>query len=254
MRDFTFKTFKLYLTAIKKSYPQIIRFDEYFKLNPKPESFCLLRHDVDRKPLNALKMAKVENSMGVAATYCFRTKRHTFKPDIISEISKMGHEIAYHYESLSDAKGDMVKAVEDFEKNLAMLRKYVTVSTVSMHGSPLKSYDNRDIWRIAENHEKFIHTYKLLGELYLDIDYNDIAYINDTGRNWTAAKSNRRDRVNSKIETDFKNGKTLLNYLNNQPHPKLVFLCHPERWSDNLFEYVVQFSKDMLINLLKTAV
>jgi hypothetical protein len=251
MRDFTLQAYKRYLLAIKRSYPKIICFSEYFNSNPKPESFCLLRHDVDRKPLNALKMAKLENSIGVKATYCFRTKKHTFKPGIISKISKMGHEIAYHYESLSDANGNMERAIKDFEKNLAMLRKIVPVSTISMHGRPLKPYDNRDIWKNKKNHEKLVKKYNLLGEIYIDIDYTDIAYINDTGRNWNSTKSNLRDKVNSKIKIDFSGGQRLLNYLNNEPHPKLIFQIHPERWSDNYFEYIVQFLKDKSINFVK---
>ncbi len=79
MKDFTLKAYMQYLTAIKMSYQQILRFDEYFELNQKPESFCIIRHDVDRKPMNALKMARLENSMDVKATYCFRTKKNTLK-------------------------------------------------------------------------------------------------------------------------------------------------------------------------------
>jgi len=251
MRDFTLKAYEKYLSAIKKSYSQIIRFDEYFKSNPKPEIFCLLRHDVDRKPLNALKMAELENSLGVKATYCFRTKRHTFKPDIIYKISKMDHEIAYHYESLSDTYGNMKKAIEDFEKNLAMLRRIVPVSTISMHGRPFKPYDNKDIWKVEENRGNLEKKYNLMGEIYLDIDYTDIAYINDTGRNWDSTKSNRRDKVNSKINADFSNGQSLLDYFNNKPHPKLVFQIHPERWSDNAFGYTIQYFMDKLINFAK---
>jgi hypothetical protein len=251
MRDFTLDAYRFYLSALKKSYPTILRFDQYFKLNPKPESFCLIRHDVDRKPLNALKMAELENSLAVKTTYCFRTKTHTFKTDIISAIAAMGHEIAYHYESLSDARGNMQKAIEDFEKNLAMLRSVVPVLTISMHGSPFSAHDNKDIWKIAENHDMLIHQLNVLGEMYLDIDYSDIAYINDTGRNWTSKKANRRDSVNSKIVLDFRNGQSLLHYLNSQPHTKLVFQIHPERWADGSIEYIVQYSKDKLINFLK---
>ena len=251
MKDFTLNAYEQYLSAIKKSYSHIIRFDEYFKSNPKPESFCLIRHDVDRKPPNALKMAKLENAMGVKATYCFRTKKHTFKPDIISKISRMGHEIAYHYESLSDANGNMEKAIKDFEKNLDRFRKTASVSTISMHGRPLSPYDNKDIWEVEENRKNLEKKYNLLGELYLDIDYTDIAYINDTGRNWDSTKSNLRDKVNSKIKADFSNGQNLLDYFKNKPPPKLVFQIHPERWSDNVVEYTIQYGMDKLINFAK---
>jgi hypothetical protein len=60
--------------------------------------------------------------------------------------------------------------------------------------------------------------------------------------------------VNSNVLLDFRNGRSLLVYLNEQPHPKLVFQIHPERWSEQNFEYIVQYSKDKVINLLKTLV
>jgi len=57
---------------------------------------------VDRKPENALKTARLEDEMGIKATYFFRTIPHTFKPEIIKEIAGMGHGIGYHYENLSE--------------------------------------------------------------------------------------------------------------------------------------------------------
>jgi hypothetical protein len=254
MKDFTFEAYKNYLVAIRKSYPRILRFDEYFRLNPKPDSFCLIRHDVDRKPHNALKMARLEHSLNIQAIYCFRAKKHTFKPDIISTISALGHEIAYHYESLSDAKGNMDEAIKDFQNNLAKLRKITPISTISMHGRPFSPYDNKDIWKTEKNHQKLIDHYKILGEIYLDVDYSDIAYINDTGRNWSPTKRNRRDVVDSQISMSFSKGQNLLNYLDHHPHPKLVFLTHPERWSENSIEYGIQYLKDKFINLIKALV
>ncbi len=254
MQDFTFSAYRNYLTAIRKSYPHILRFDDYLRLNQKPGSFCLIRHDVDRKPNNALKMAHIEHSLDIVSTYCFRTKKHTFKPDIISSISKLGHEIAYHYESLSDTKGNMDEAIKDFKRNLVKLRKLAPISTISMHGRPFSRYDNRDIWKDADKHKQLIDQHNILGEIYLDIDYSDIAYISDTGRNWRSRKANRRDHVNSNIVLDFRNGRSLLDYLKNQPHPKLVFQIHPERWSELNFEYFIQYSKDKAINLAKSLV
>jgi hypothetical protein len=199
-------------------------------------------------------MAKLENEMGVKSTYYFRVKPHTFKPEIIIEIAGLRHEIGYHYESLSDADGDMAAAFKDFENNLGKLRELVSIRTVSMHGRPLKPYDNRDMWRSGDNHNKLIKEYGILGEVYLDIDYTDIAYISDTGRNWTTGKSNRRDKVVSNIEVDFKNGESLLGYLSSTPASKMVFQVHPERWARNIVDYCVSLSSDLLTNMVKSFV
>ncbi|WP_269849870.1 hypothetical protein [Methanosarcina horonobensis] len=74
--------------------------------NQHPERFVLLRHDVDRMPGRALATAQIEHELGIKATYYFRTSENVFKPDIIRQIRDMGHEIGYHYETLSEAKGD----------------------------------------------------------------------------------------------------------------------------------------------------
>lgn len=248
--DFTLKAYKQYLEALIKNDFKFMRYDEYI-LSQKTTNVCLIRHDVDRKPINALNMAKLESELGVLSTYYFRIKPNTLKPKIIKEISDLGHEIGYHYESLSDTDGDIDEAVKDFEKNLKMLRKIVPIKTCSMHGRPLKPYDNRDIWKVEKNHNYLTKNLEILGEIYLDIDYTDIAYINDTGRNWTSGKSNRRDKVNSEIIADFSSKNELLDYLNNKPHHKIVFQVHPERWSDNKTEWLTQNAKDKMINTAK---
>lgn len=252
MKDFTLSIYSDYLKAIKKNIGHFVRFDEYMSSDNKPSKFCIVRHDVDRKPQNALAMAKLEADLDVKAVYYFRAKPNTFKPNIIQEIEEMGHEIGYHYECLSDADGDMAKAVQLFEKHLKEFRAIAQIKTISMHGRPLKPYDNRDIWKIKENHDLLTNKFNILGEVYLDIDYKEIAYINDTGRNWTSTKSNRRDHVDSNIPADFESAEKLLEYFKNNPNPKMIFQIHPERWTDNQLEYVMQASKDGLINMIKS--
>ncbi len=254
MWDFTLKAYLQYLSAIKTNYSHILRFDEYFLLESKPESFCLIRHDIDRKPQNAVKMAKLEYDIGVKSTYYFRAKLHTFKPAIIKAITELGHEIGYHYESLSDTNGDIPLALTDFDRNLEKFREIVPIRTISMHGRPFKKYDNRDIWRNQDNKGLLKEKFHLLGEVYLDIDYSDIAYISDTGRNWHTSKANLRDTTDTKIIINFDAGLELLNYLKNSPHPKMVFQTHPERWTDKKGEYTLQYIRDITINLCKALI
>ena len=58
----------------------------------------ILRHDVDRRPLNALTTAKLENELGIRGTYYFRIVPESFDETIIKQIAELGHEIGYHYE------------------------------------------------------------------------------------------------------------------------------------------------------------
>ncbi|MCP4672671.1 MAG: hypothetical protein GY857_15355 [Desulfobacula sp.] len=195
-------------------------------------------------------MAKLEHDLGVSATYFFRTKKYVLNRKIISEIYNLGHEIGYHYESLADQKGNMDAALKDFELNLKKLRDIVPIHTISMHGRPLSRFDSRDIWQDKKNHQLLISRYGIKGEVYLDIDYSNIAYINDTGRNWCSHRSNIRDRVDSDIQLDLPGQEEFITYLKS-PHSKLVLSIHPERWHDDFYGYSFEFLRDKLINLVK---
>ena len=148
MRDFTVEKYKgLCLALLDTGYTPLT---VYSYLTGKPKNnnnkLVVLRHDIDRKPKNALQMAELEHELGIQSTYYFRFP-YTFKPDIIRKIHDLGHEVGYHYEVLSKAKGDYEKAVELFEQELNEFRKIVDVKTIGMHGSPLSRYDNRDLWK-----------------------------------------------------------------------------------------------------------
>ena len=100
MKDFSLKIYRE-LIALLKNRNYITQTLENFIKEPY-DRVIILRHDVDRKPENALRMAKLENELEVKATYYFRTIPKTFKPEIIKQIADKGHEIGYHYENLSE--------------------------------------------------------------------------------------------------------------------------------------------------------
>ena len=250
-KDFTLNSYTNYLEILKNHGYCFYRYDEYMQNVKLVDKYCLIRHDVDRNPKRSLEMAQIENSLNIKSTYYFRVKRNTFNPSIIKKIESLWHEIGYHYESLSDTNGNIEGAIKDFTLNLKKFRKIAKIKTCSMHGRPFKKHDNRDLWRVNKNHDYLINELKMVGEVYLDIDYSDIAYINDTGRNWTSQESNIRDKVSSKIPADFRSSAELISYFKKTPHKKIVFQIHPERWSDNFIIWHVQNLKDGIINLIK---
>ena len=252
--DFTLEAYKEYVEIIIKKYDNILRFDKYFTINEIPKSFVIFRHDVDRSLKRALNMARIENSLGVSSTYYFRMKPHTFIPPIITEISELGHEIGYHYESLSDTNGSLNLALNDFKNNLEKLRRIAPISTISMHGRPLNRFDNRDIWKNKINHKKLLNEFGILGEVYLDIDYADIAYINDTGRNWSSSQSNIRDKIISHVNADFNTEYELRDALENKKFDKIIFQIHPERWNNKLSLWILQYIFDFSVNVIKSII
>ncbi|AKB79716.1 Polysaccharide deacetylase [Methanosarcina horonobensis HB-1 = JCM 15518] len=213
--------------------------------NQHPERFVLLRHDVDRMPGRALATAQIEHELGIKATYYFRTSENVFKPDIIRQIRDMGHEIGYHYETLSEAKGDKKKAFELFKSHLDDFRNVCDVKTICMHGKPLSKYDNRELWNE--------HDYRdlgLIGEAYLSVG-DDLNYFSDTGRTWGFG-NNLRDYIPGKTEKVFANSTDdLIELIKSNEFNNFYILAHPERWTSSALGWGIYYSTDLAVNLGK---
>ena len=249
--DFTLQRYELLCRSILDCNYHVFKVRDYLinQKNVTHEPIIVLRHDVDRKPFHALRMAQVEDGLGIKATYYFRVKSPSFQPEVIKKIAHLGHEIGYHYENLSDMHGNMESAIKDFEKKLKKIRELVPISTICMHGSPLSRWNNRDLW------EKYDYKdFGLIGEPYLSIDYSKIIYLTDTGRTWKGGLFNVRDRVNSKVRLEINSTLNLINTLKSKSHGQFLIQCHPERWSSNIFQWMRSFSRDYVSNYAKIVI
>ena len=241
------KLTRLYSTILSSNY-EIITFSDYLQKNYKDKA-VILRHDVDRQVKNALKIARLEQELGIRASYYFRYRKRVFKPGIIKEISSLGHEIGYHYEVLAKTRGRLEKAIELFKKELEQFGKNtaINVKTICMHGSPLSKWDNRKLW------EKYSYKeLELLGEPYFDIDFTRVFYITDTGRKWNSSKFNLRDKVETPFKFDFKNTDEIRDAFKNNRLPVIIMInIHPHRWQGNHFLWVKELVFQNLKNVVK---
>ena len=246
MREFTFKSMRaLYQSFIDKDY-EVISFLEYLD-NPNREKVLILRHDVDRFPLQSLKMAQLEKELGITATYYFRTIKSTFKPEIITKIIQLNHEIGYHYENLTHLNGNYEKAKENFEEKLKSLRKYYPIKTICMHGSPMSKWDNKLLWE-KYNYKDF----DIIADTSFDINYDKFFYITDNGWGWNRFGVSVRDKVKSKFAIPIKDTKDLIKLVSQDKLPNYVMInAHPDTFFD---EKVKWFFNKMMIetkNLVK---
>ncbi|NLN48505.1 MAG: hypothetical protein GX154_05340, partial [Clostridiales bacterium] len=186
-RDFTLKIYEDLLDAMIEAGYSFQTFWDYLKA--PDEKVVILRHDVDKRPGNALITAEIEHVKGLKASYYFRIVPESLQVDKLQKIKALGHEIGYHYEDMDPAKGDAEKAIVSFEENLAKLRKLAPIETICMHGSPLSKYDNRELWKHYDYRD-----YGIIGEPYFDLDYAEIFYITDTGRKWNNKDASLRDK------------------------------------------------------------
>lgn len=192
-----------------------------------------LRHDVDLKPGNSLRTARLEAELGLHGIYYFRAVPESWDETIIRQIAALGHEIGYHYESLTTCNGDIDAAYEDFKTNLAALRKLVPVKSICMHGSPRSPYDSKDLWQKYNYHALGIET-----EPYLDSDFSQTFYLTDTGRRWDGYKVSVRDKIPQFQDEWTAKGLTfhttddVIEGLRKGIIPKdLMITVHPQRWN-----------------------
>jgi hypothetical protein len=252
MMDFSLQVYETLLNEIRRSGLDVFPLKDFFDRRPLPPAFVLLRHDVDRRPERALRMAEVETSHGVRATYYFRWLPRVFKPGIVKSIASMGHEIGYHYEALDKASGDPRLAVRIFTRELAEMRAVVEVKTASMHGNPLSRRDNRDLWKHCEP-----AAFGLVGEAYLGISDPAMAYVTDTGRGWNRLSLNLRDRLpegSVGLMPCFQNTWELIRALREGRCGRLYLQIHPNRWTSGPVEWAVQWGEDLLMNGVKRLV
>jgi hypothetical protein len=224
--DFTLKKYEQLCNAIKQNY-KTYSVKEF--IEKKPKNGVVLRHDIDRKLRNALRIAKLEKKLNLKSTYYFRYP-NTYDKKIIDKIYSLGHEIGYHYEVLDKSKGNYKKAVKLFKKELKHFEQW-NVKTIAMHGNPLKDWSNRDLW-LEYNFEDF----GIIGEAYLSIDPDKLVYFTDTGRRWNDIRFNKKDHFN-KTMVKVEDTNNLIELIMAKKFKTCYISTHPERWSDNFVEW-----------------
>lgn len=217
-----------------------------------------LRHDVDLRPANSLRVAKIEAAMGVTATYYYRTVKESYDEEVIRAIAAMGHETGYHYECLTTTHGDMEEAYADFCRNLERLRRLAPVHSICMHGSPRSPWDSRDLWKHYD--------YRLLGidyEPYLDTDFSRTLYMTDTGRRWDGYRVSVRDKIPEYQDLWERQGLVfhttadVVAQLEDAASPlrtsglELLITTHPQRWNPWGMAYLAEWATQNAKNIVK---
>jgi len=233
--DFTYRKYRELLKVLIEHKYQLGSLVAYME-SPAPKC-CIVRHDVDSWPSNALQMAKLEAELEISATYYFRISPLSFEKNIISSIVALGHELGYHYEDLTMHNGNMEKAIASFQNNLKHFREFYPVKTIAMHGKPLSRWNNLDLWKKYDYRE-----FGLVCEPYLSLNYDEILYLTDTGNCWDGHKYSIRDEVNSAFNYKIHSTDDLINHIHNQQLPDRILMnIHPARWNDSLLRWIIRY-------------
>ena len=245
MMDFTLKAYKSLVKSLIDGEYAFLTFEDYLEI-PFKGKVVMLRHDVDELAGNALKIARLEHSLGVRSTFFFRVVMQSNQPEVIREIVALGHAVGYHYEDLSFSNGDFEKAIQSFEKNLSYFRTYYPVKVVCMHGSSSSKFDNRLLW------EKYkLSDYGLIGEPYLSLDFDKIYYLTDTGYAWDGGKFATRDIVVNDHGLKFHTTQQIVDCVNRGEFPEKSMILAHTLWTDNLLQWMWLHLREFLRNNVK---
>ena len=199
---FSLFEYKRILAKAKSSGYAFFLIPDFKKRRARGGRHIFLRHDVDVSPLNALKMAEVERSLGARAVYYIRLHSVFYNPcaqpffGAIKRIKSLGHEIGLHYDCAFYGENGLGVA-EGITKDAGILEKTfrTRIRTVSQHRPAVNGKKHRVPNRYVDAYDS-----SLLGK---------VRYISDSGFKW-------RGRTLSEIIGEY---------------PAICALIHPDTWA-----------------------
>ena len=225
------------------------------KVKNNEKRYIVLKHDVETNVSRALQLAKIEHKYGHKGSYYVQAYLMDDKKNIamLKQMKAMGHEISYHYDVMDSNKGDLDKAIQEFEKNKSVFEKNgFNIITVCQHGNPVVERigytSNRDFFRSQRVKE----LYPDIADIMVDYKtmYNtDYTYYSDAGRKFKSIY----DPINNDIvNSDDKNIK--YNDLKEvfkaiQKNENVIISTHPHRWTKSSFEYCI---KNLMFKMIKS--
>jgi hypothetical protein len=266
--DFTFKKYSEIVKAIAESDYQVLSIADYIRAKELPAKFIIIRHDVDLDPFYQLKFAQLERDFNLRTTYYFRKIEKIFRKEVIDQVATMGHEVGYHYEVFTKAKGDPKLALEIFMDEQAVFSEMWNSLTVCPHGGSF--VDNADGYslknmiklipkllsgkKVFSHHVNFdmwennrFEDFGIIGDAYRSMDFTNMLYLSDTGRSWDQ-RYKRLDKVNSVINPKFdvRSSDDIIRIIKTGAVNHIYLLVHNEQWKDNYIDWLGWYAAQII--------
>ncbi len=228
---------------------------EYLVDNSEGRKF-VLKHDVETKPERALCMAQIENKYGHRGSYYVQAYllKDEKNIEILKKIQKLGHEVSYHHDVMDSNKGDIGKAVLEFENNIKLFNEHgFETVTVCQHGNPVIERvgytSNRDFFRSSKVRELYPNVFDIMVNFPENVACK-YDYYSDAGRKFKLIYDPvNNDIVNSDDKNiSYKNLDELFENLLNSGN-NFIISTHPHRWMSSAVKYIL---KDFLFKLVKS--
>lgn len=209
------------------------------------DNYIVLKHDVETNVKKAYELARIESKFGHRGSYYVQVylMEDQENVDFLKKIQDMGHEISYHYDVMDSCKGNLEKAVEEFERNVMIFEKNgFKIVTLCQHGNPIVERvgysSNRDFFRNEDVRKK----YPLFSDIMVNYkeQYNtEYSYYSDAGRKFKLIY----DPINNDIvKSDDKDivYKDLDAVLESLKNGNYIISTHPHRWTKSAVVYIIK--------------
>ena len=208
--------------------------------------YVVLKHDVETDVRKAYQMAKIEHSFGHKGSYYVQAYllKNSDTVSLLQKMQSMGHEISYHHDVMDSCRGDLTKAVLEFEENRKRFEDNgFPVQTVCQHGNPIVERigytSNRDFFRS----NRVQSLYPAISDIMVDYPQKHdtkYSYFSDAGRKFKQIFDPLNNDVVDTSDRDvvFGNLKAVFSAIQNGDAS--IISVHPHRWTASAIVYLVR--------------
>ena len=150
--------------------------------------YLVLKHDVETDVSKALELARIESKYGHRGTYYVQAYLLDSEANAVSlkKMQDMGHEISYHYDVMDSCKGDLEKAIAEFDENKKKFEKFgFVLKTLCQHGNPVVERvgytSNRDFFRSGRVKSLYPELSDVMVN-FKEVRQTEYVYYSDAGR------------------------------------------------------------------------
>ena len=240
-------SYRHFLTSIKD---EIITCEDLSKIETIEKRYVVLTHDNDDKLNGIIKMATIENELGIKATYNILHTSKIFDYsqkliDIYKRLMDLGHNIGFHNDALTDYFYNKKTIDQSLSKPLNWLRKNgIKVVGTSAHGCArlYKDYGvrNEQIWKESNrpNPQFKCVSLKDYDFLYESYNFPYVAHLTDIYNRWLGFHLDEdvsigdviMDAKKLIIDTGKNRGLSVMDDFYKLDKGVIQILLHPPRW------------------------
>lgn len=219
------------------------------------QKYLVLKHDVETDVARAYALAIIEHKYGHRGSYYVQAYLldNPENVQLLKQMQKMGHEISYHYDVMDSCKGDIEKAIAEFDANKKKFEENgFFLETLCQHGNPIVERvgytSNRDFFRSHKVQGRYPDLSDIMVN-FKDMRKTDYTYYSDAGRQF---KMIFDPLTNDIVNSDDKNViyPDLDAVFSSFGEQNVIISTHPHRWTKSAVVYGVKTAVFKIIKVI----